>query len=148
MATQSNQASAASGVQTYTGGCHCGAIRFEVSLDPSEPGSRCNCSICTKTSVTGRIVKPDAFTLLSGQEHLGTYEWGAKISKRHFCKVCGIHCFGLGHMAQLGGDYVSVNLNCLDDFDPNQVPLIHWDGRHNNWQAGPRGAPWPIAPQA
>jgi hypothetical protein len=148
MANQPNQASAATGVQKYTGGCHCGAIRFEVSLDPSEPGSRCNCSICTKTSVTGRIVKPDAFTLLSGQEHLSTYEWGAKVSKRHFCKVCGVHSFGLGHMAQLGGDYVSVNLNCLDDFDPNQIPLIHWDGRHNNWQAGPRGAPWPIAPQA
>lgn len=145
MATQTNQTPTA---KKYSGGCHCGAVRFEVTLDPNQPGSRCNCSICTKSSVTGKIAKPDAFTLLSGESNLGTYEWGAKISKRYFCKVCGIHCFGRGYLAEVGGDYVSVNLNCLDDFDPNQIPLIHWDGRHDNWQAGPRQTPWPIAPQA
>ena len=102
----------------------------------------------TKTSVTGKIVKPETFRLLSGEENLGTYEWGAKISKRHFCKACGVHCFGRGYLAEVGGDFVSINLNCLDDFDPNQIPLIHWDGRHDNWQAGPRETPWPIAPQA
>lgn len=145
MATQTNQAPA---VRKYSGGCHCGAVRFEVSFDPSEPGSRCNCTICTKTSVTGRLVKPDAFKLLSGEEQLGEYVWGAKVSKRLFCKACGVHCFGRGHLAELGGDFVSVNLNCLDDFDPNQIPLVHWDGRHNNWEAGPREMPWPIAPPA
>jgi hypothetical protein len=131
--------------QTHAGGCHCGAVRFEAVFDASEGGGRCNCSICTKTAVTGRIVKPDAFTLLKGENDLGVYEWGAKISKRFFCKHCGVHCFGRGHLAEVGGDYVSVNLNCMDQIDPNRVRLTYWDGRHDNWEAGPRDTPWPIA---
>jgi hypothetical protein len=124
--------------------CHCGAIRFEVELDPGAGGARCNCSICAKMGITGKIVKPAAFTLTAGEKDLGQYEWGAKISQRFFCKHCGIHCFARGHLAEVGGDYVSVNLNCVDDVDASQLPIIYWDGRHNNWGAGPRGTPWPI----
>jgi hypothetical protein len=133
-------------VVKHAGGCHCGAVRFEVELKPGEPASRCNCSVCTKIAQTGRIVKPGAFTLLAGEESCGIYEWGAQVSKRFFCKRCGVHCFGRGHLEELGGDYVSVNLNCLDDFDPSLVPVVYWDGRHNNWEAGPRGTPWPVGP--
>src|ERR1700722_13552683 len=101
----------------HAGGCHCGAVRFEVMVDATT-GSRCNCSVCMKTSVTGTIVKPEALVLVSGSENLSTYEWGGKTSKRFFCKHCGVHCFGRGHLAEVGGDYASVNLNCLDGFDP------------------------------
>jgi hypothetical protein len=94
--------------------------------------------------IIGRLVKPAAFTLLAGEESLAAYEWGARISRRFFCKQCGIHCFGRGHLAEVGGDYVSVNLNCLDGVDPGLVALVYWDGRHNNWEAGPRPTPWPI----
>jgi hypothetical protein len=127
----------------HAGGCHCGAVRFEVAVDATA-GSRCNCSICTKTSVTGAIVKPDALVLVSGSENLSVYEWGGKTSKRFFCKQCGVHCFGRGYLAQVGGDYASVNLNCLDGFDPLDAKLAYWDGRHDNWQMGPRSAPWPV----
>lgn len=136
------------GTAKHTGGCHCGAVRFEVAANFDEPASRCNCSICTKISMTGRIVKPSAFKLLAGEEALSVYEWGAKISRRYFCKHCGIHCFGKGHLAEVGGDYASVNVNCLDEVDPNMVPLVHWDGRHNNWEAGPRSTAWPISSNA
>jgi hypothetical protein len=128
----------------HTGGCHCGAVRFAVEADLAEGAGRCNCSVCTKIAATAKIVKPNAFELLSGEESLGVYEWGAKISKRFFCKHCGIHCFGRGHLEEIGGDYVSVNLNCLDDVDPSAVSVIYWDGRHNNWEAGPRATPWPV----
>ncbi|HVE87547.1 MAG TPA: GFA family protein, partial [Myxococcales bacterium] len=105
-------------VKGHAGGCHCGAVRFEVELDLREPAMRCNCSVCTKVSPTGRIVKPAAFRLTQGEESLSVYEWGAKVSKRFFCGSCGVHCFGRGHLEELGGDYVSVNVNCLDGFDP------------------------------
>jgi hypothetical protein len=93
---------------------------------------------------TGSVVKPGAFSLLSGEGSLGTYEWGHKISKRYFCRNCGIHCFARGHLAELGGDYVSVNLNCLDDAELSDVKVTYWDGRHDNWQAGTRSTPWPM----
>ncbi|MDR6303715.1 hypothetical protein GGQ85_001409 [Nitrobacter vulgaris] len=34
-------------VKTYTGGCHCGQVRFECTTDLAMV-TACNCSICTK----------------------------------------------------------------------------------------------------
>jgi hypothetical protein len=129
----------------HSGSCHCGAVRFEVELDAELRGSRCNCSICTRTAVTSAIVKPSAFTLLTPEAELGSYAWGAKISTRSFCRHCGVHCFGKGHLAEVGGDYVAVNLNCVDELDVSTIPVMYWDGRHNNWQSGPSDKPWPLA---
>jgi hypothetical protein len=128
----------------HAGGCHCGAVRFEVELDAST-GTMCNCTICTKLATVGAIVKPAAFRLVSGEAELSTYEWGGRVGQRKFCKHCGVHCFAPGHLDALGGDYVSVNLNCLDDFDLSRIQLAYWDGRHNNWQAGMRPTPWPVS---
>ena len=127
------------------GGCHCGAVRFEAAVALDRPGSRCNCSVCTKTSVTSGMVAPNDFELLAGEESLRAYEWGAKTSKRFFCVHCGVHCFGRGYLEEIGGHYVAVNLNCVDGFDPAAAPVIYWDGRHNNWEAGPRPTPWPVS---
>lgn len=134
---------ATSGVQRHHGSCHCGAVRFTVELNASH-GSQCNCSICTKTNYVGSIVKPAAFTLETPEDALGVYAWGAKISVRHFCKTCGVQCFARGHLAQLGGDYVSVNLVTLDGVELSALKVRHWDGRHNNWYAGMRDTPWPM----
>jgi hypothetical protein len=129
---------------TYKGSCHCGTVRFTVAADLGAGAGRCNCSICTKVAQTGGIVKPAAFGLVSGEEALGAYSWGARVSTRFFCKHCGVHCFGRGHLAVLGGDFVSVNYNCLDEIDPASLRIHHWDGRHDNWSAGPRAQPWPL----
>lgn len=132
----------------HQGGCHCGAVRFEVSLEPGFKGSRCNCSVCAKTAVTGAIVKPHAFKLLAGAADVGSYVWGAAISTRYFCKHCGVHCYGVGYLEHVGGDYVSVNLNCVDDVDTSVLDIVYWDGRHDNWMAGPSSTPWPIMAKA
>ncbi|HEX6239355.1 MAG TPA: GFA family protein [Polyangiales bacterium] len=130
------------------GSCHCGAVQFEVDLAPGTKGSRCNCSVCTKTAMTSFLLKPDAFRLLTLESALSSYEQGYKTSQRYFCKTCGVQCFGRGHLAEVGGDYVSINANCLDDVEPTSIEAIYWDGRHDNWQSGPRDAPWPTFTQA
>lgn len=127
----------------HAGSCHCKAVRFTVLVDAAR-GSACNCSICMKLGVVTAIVKPEAFELLQGEEQLFTY--GGDMGRRHFCRTCGIFCFGRGVLEQAGGPYVSVSLNALDDVDVKDVVLVHWDGRHNNWQAGPRDTPWPVFP--
>ena len=132
----------------YTGGCHCGAVRFEAELDLSGGASRCNCTLCTKRSGTCIIAKPNAFRLLTGEKALAGYAWGGKTGTFFFCPQCGIHVFGRGNLPQLGGEYVSVNLNCVDDIDPATLKVVYWDGRHNNWAAGPGEQPWPVAPAA
>ena len=95
----------AEGVRTYAGGCHCGAVRFEVKADLSRGGTRCNCSVCTKIAATAHVVKPAAFALRAGEDSLTSYEWGAKISKRYFCEHCGVHCFGRGFLEELTAEH-------------------------------------------
>lgn len=127
----------------HHGSCLCGDVQFEVELDLSK-GSRCNCTMCTKLGAVGSIVKPAAFTLLVDTAKVDSFTRTPEIGTRFFCARCHIYCFGKGHLEQIGGDFVSVNLNCIDGFDVSKTELIHWDGRHDNWQAGPRPAPWPI----
>jgi hypothetical protein len=129
--------------RNHPGSCHCGAVRFEVVLDASA-GTRCNCSVCNKIGLVMGIVKPDAFRLLSGESSLLAYEWGAKTGQRYFCKSCGVSVFSRGNLPQIGGAYVGVSYNALDDVDPADVKVSYWDGRHNNWQGGARDTPWPI----
>lgn len=97
-----------------------------------------------RLGATTAIVAPADFTQVAGEEALTAYEWGGRTARRHFCSRCGITCFLRGYLEQLGGDYVSVVLNCLDGVDPAEIAVQHWDGRNNNWSAGPRSTPWPI----
>jgi hypothetical protein len=127
----------------HHGSCFCGDVQFEVELDLAS-GSQCNCTICTKLGATGSLVKPAAFTLLSPEAKLASFSRAPEIASRYFCARCHIYCFGKGHLEQLGGDFVSVNLNCIDDYDVSTAQLIHWDGRHDNWAAGPRPTRWPV----
>ena len=85
-------------------------------------------------------------TVTTDESTLGTYAWGHKVSTRYFCPRCGTPVYGRGHLAVLGGDFVSVNVNCFDDLDPATLEVGYWDGRHDNWQAGLRPTPWPITP--
>ena len=143
----SNESIPEAGPTLHSGGCHCGKVRYRVTIDTRQ-GGRCNCSICNKVSQLGGTVVPDAFQLLSGADSITRYVWGSGIGSRAFCKECGVHCFGEGHLKELGGDFVSINYNTLDDVDPSQVKVVYWDGRHNNWQAGTRATPWPIFTEA
>jgi hypothetical protein len=145
---QTPQRPIAQGAAKYRGSCHCGAVRFEVSADLSAGASRCNCSVCTKVSQLGGIVKPEAFQLLQGSESLSFYEWGGKVSRRYFCKHCGVHCYAPGNLPELGGEFVSVNYNTLDEIDVADLTVGHWDGRHDNWQGGMRDRPWPVRASA
>jgi hypothetical protein len=135
----------ATGVRTYQGSCHCGAIRFEVDLDLGAPVNRCNCSFCTKLATAMLTVKPTAFRLLSGEESVADYQRTAG-GPNHgpFCKRCGAHAFGYGNLPELGGEYRAVNVNCLDGLEVSRLAYQYWDGRHDNWDAGPRSEPWPI----
>ena len=126
------------------GGCHCGDVRYEALVD-TLAASACNCTICTKLGALGAIVKPEAFKLLSARDCLASYSRKPEVANRFFCARCHVYCFGTGSLAEVGGAFVSINLNTIDDFDPALAKTVFWDGRHDNWRAGARPTPWPVS---
>lgn len=124
-------------MKTYTGGCHCGRVRFRVTADLAGV-TDCNCSICTKKGFLHLIVPPEQFELLSGADDLATYQFNTGTAKHTFCKVCGIHPF---YVPRSDPDKIDVNVRCLDEVDVTQVKPHAFDGRH--WEASMRQrVPW------
>lgn len=114
--------------QIYEGGCHCGAVRFQVILENPKI-IECNCSICRKKGFLHLIVSPENFTLLKGQEFLTTYTFNTRIAKHTFCKICGIHPF---YTPRSHPNSIDINVRCLDEDLTTKLAIIPFDGK--NWE--------------
>ena len=125
--------------QTYQGGCHCGAVRFEVDADLAQGTVRCNCSICSKARAWLSGVAPSDFRLLSGADALSEYQFGSKQIHHLFCKTCGIKSFGRGRGPD-GGEFVAIMVSCLEnvaDAELAALPIMYIDGRNDDMASAP-----------
>lgn len=126
-------------LKTYTGSCHCGAVRFEVDLDLGQPTFRCNCSICRRTRFWAAVVPPSGFRLLQGADDLSRYLFNTRKNEHTFCRHCGVRAFGHGTDTPMGEMY-GVNVGCLEgvsDEDLSRVPIVYVDGLNDRWQSAP-----------
>lgn len=110
----------------YRGGCHCGAVRFEVEAPERIECLECNCSICAKSGYLHLIVPQSRFRLLAGEDNLSTYSFGTKTARHKFCKTCGVKSF---YIPRSNPDGYSVNVRCLEP-RPKELIVAPFDGRH------------------
>ena len=112
-----------------TGGCHCGAVRFQAEVPVEVEILDCNCSICSATGFLHLIVPHGDFVLQSGEAALTSYRFGSGAANHLFCRICGIKSF---YQPRSHPDCWSVNLNALDARDGLRILIRPFDGR--DWE--------------
>ena len=115
----------------YAGGCHCGAVRFEVEAPEDFVALDCNCSLCAMTGFLHLIVPAARFRLLAGEDSLATYTFNTGVARHRFCAVCGIKSF---YVPRSNPDGFDVNVRCLDPATVESVSVTPFDGR--DWERG------------
>ena len=111
-----------------SGGCHCGAIRFEAELGEAPVSAiDCNCSVCRMTGFLHLIVPHEQFELVSGRDDLASYRFGTGTAEHLFCRHCGVKSF---YQPRSHPEAWSINAHCLDH--PVELAIETFDGR--NWE--------------
>ncbi len=111
----------------HKGGCHCGAVKYEVEAPEDLEVVECNCSICSKSGYLHLVVPKSRFHLISGEDNLETYTFGTHTAKHLFCKTCGIKSF---YVPRSKPDGYSVNVRCLDPSTVKSIKIEQFDGQH------------------
>ena len=112
--------------KTYTGSCHCGDVRFEVTSNLT-PVLSCNCSMCQRTGALLTFVGEDQFKLLSKGEQRD-YQFNKHVIHHLFCTRCGTRSFSNG-TAPDGRKMVAINVRCLEGLDLKSLTITEVDGR-------------------
>jgi hypothetical protein len=113
--------------KNYLGSCHCGAVRYEVTMAEPDKAYACNCSICSRAGWLLGFVARDAMRITSGQDSLTDYQFGKKKLHHFFCRTCGVRCFSFGQLGD-GTESAAVNLRCLEGLTATSLPVEHFDG--------------------
>ena len=111
---------------THRGGCHCGAVAFEVEAPAQLTAFDCNCSVCRMTGYLHLIVPRTHFRLLRGAEALSEYRFNTGSARHLFCSRCGVKSF---YVPRSNPDGYSVNLRCLDQSTLAEVTIEPFDDR-------------------
>ncbi len=119
-----------SGMKTYQGSCHCGAVQIQVQVDADAVLKDCNCSICNRVGYLHLIVPKEQFELSSGEDKLTSYRFNTGVANHLFCSVCGVKVFYVPRSHPHG---ISVNARCLADDVWRGMPVEAFDGQ--NWEA-------------
>jgi hypothetical protein len=108
-------------MDSVTGGCLCGAVRFTAVGQPYRVGV-CHCMDCRKNQGAlfhASAIFPEAVVSITGE--VRTYR------DRSFCPTCGSPVFA--HI----GDEIGINLGCLDEPSQFRPTYELWTIRRENW---------------
>ena len=119
--------------QTYTGGCACGALRYEIAAEPLMAG-HCQCRDCQRDSGTGhasQMAFPRSAAHLSGS----ATRWdkaaeSGNLVTRAFCPTCGSPVFSTNNgMPEL----LFIRAASLDDPSRYKPQVVVWAKSGCRW---------------
>lgn len=128
-------------------------VSYAAALDPNGlTASRCNCTYCTKLSITGIRISPSDFHLLTpsslNDPGIGNYQGKSEAINRYFCRTCGAQICVQGSYEWEGQSFeiFTVSVNTIDQpqagLDLKDVKVQYFDGLHDNFEAGSKQEPW------
>ncbi len=115
-------------MKTYTGGCHCGNVSYEVDIETLDSVMACNCSICSKRGWLLTFVPTANFRLLRGEGEQTEYQFNKMLIHHLFCKTCGTASYGHGSDGK-GNEMVAINVRCLNGVDLKALTINEYDGK-------------------
>ena len=117
---------------SFTGGCLCGAVRYEGR--EQKGGGHCHCLDCRRTSGTGHgshmIVPEPAFTMTGELRFYESPADSGNIVSRGFCPSCGSAIYSTN--SGMPG-LVFVRASSLDDPEVFQPQLVVYTKRAASW---------------
>ena len=124
--------------EKITGGCLCGALRYEAYGAPDAAGY-CFCADCRKVSGSAFIgfmgFAPEQIKVMGETRRHHSPAFNGNAAVRNFCAVCGSLVFGGGH--DLGG--VNVYAGSLDDPSQFQLRIAIFTRDRPHWASVPTG---------
>ena len=119
--------------EPYTGGCACGAIRYEISAEPVAMND-CQCRQCQRESGTGHashLTFPNSAVTVMGQAlHWEMVGDTGTVKKRAFCPNCGAPVY---MTFQDMPDYFVVRAASLDDPSRYKPQMVTWTAAAQAW---------------
>jgi len=111
----------------HKGACHCGAVTFEVNLEPDLIVYECNCSMCKYLGYVHVLVSDEEFRISQGGEKLTSYRFNTKTADHLFCSICGVKNF---YKPRSNPEGWSVSLRALDEAKFGSIDKREFDGEH------------------
>ena len=115
---------------TLNGSCHCGAVKFTVTLTEGFASARrCTCSMCRMRGAVAVTSTPADFHIAQGEDELATYRFNTRTAEHHFCSTCGIYTH---HKRRSNPNQLGVNVACLEGVSPFDFrEVIVFDGQRH-----------------
>lgn len=123
--------------------CHCGAVRFRVTLaEGLRSARRCNCSYCSMRGAVAVSANLKDLHVYQGADKLTLYQFNTGQAKHYFCSMCGVYTF---HSRRSVPTHYGVNVSCikgLSPFDFGEVPLLEGRSHPKDRNGGSLTAGW------
>ncbi|KAK4190181.1 Mss4-like protein [Podospora australis] len=118
--------------ETYEAGCHCGYIKFAVTLSPplsqGHKVMECNCSMCRRAGYL--LVYPPKAKVTwhnSSRERCATYQFNTKQKDQLFCGKCGAS-IGIDFRHVLTPEQYGISVRTFNNIDLTKLTYRKGNG--------------------